>query len=239
MGRREWWGCCWSGRRWSRAPKGLGVARLGLTHPRTPSHNANASTASRGRLPAATNRLLVVCLCCSWTIIPKARAAVLLQKQGKSAAFTGHTRRLHVPSSPWAEWLCGVCVVEGWVVSLGRVIARGLDRMEGREEGARWLVPLFPQPPTPVECVAIPNHAHRRRQRRYHRSNTLKHSITSKCACGFPCFRLQHCKILMELVGCVPPPQLLSSASYRFRFRRPINTSWAHVSFERGKACSG
>jgi len=238
MGRREWWGCCWSGRRWSRAPKGLGFARLGLTHPRTPSHNANASTASRGRLPAATNRLLVVC-CCSWTIIPKA-GCCSSSKQGKSAAFTGHTRRLHVPSSPSAEWLCGVCVVEGWVVGLGRVIARGLDRMEGREEGARCClasVPLFPQP---SRMCAIPNHAHRRRQRRYHRSNTLKHSTTSKCACGFPCFSLQHCKIL-ELVGCVcahhscsPLRHIGFVSSYQY-----LLCPGPMFALERGKACSG
>jgi hypothetical protein len=61
------WGGGRSGRRWSRA-KGLGVARLGLTHPRTHSHSVNATTASRGRVPAATatNRLLLLLF---WTII--------------------------------------------------------------------------------------------------------------------------------------------------------------------------
>lgn len=43
MGRRG----CRSGRRWRGALKGLGVTKLGLTHPCTTSHTNNASTASR------------------------------------------------------------------------------------------------------------------------------------------------------------------------------------------------
>lgn len=118
MGRREWWGCCcWSGRRWSRAPNGLGVARLGLTHPRTPSHSANASTAaSRG---TATNRLSLLLLFWTVVIIPFQRLAkgwlLFFFKNTASQGVTGHTQRLHVPSSPWGR-VAVLCVCGGGVV---------------------------------------------------------------------------------------------------------------------------
>ena len=149
MGRREWWGCCcWSGRRWSRAPNGLGVARLGLTHPRTPSHSANASTAaSRG---TATNRLSLLLLFWTVVIIPFQRLAkgwllFFFKNTASQGLYRPHPKAPR-PILALGPSGCVVCVWwRGGAVSSGQVNASLARSLEGRGRGGArcsWLLLL-------------------------------------------------------------------------------------------------